>query len=105
MDRQMDTKTNKDGLTNEQTRYTHKIDNLKTDKKDLQLNLRTGGGQTYGWQTKHKLCQNCVKNYPCDVIKKRDYPFRGFLSSHLPHFYDVTWIIFDTIWALSIIYL
>ena len=39
---------------------------------------------------------------PCDVIKIRDYPplFRGFLSqfsSHLPLFYDVTWLIFETL--------
>ena len=28
----------------------------------------------------------------CDVIKMSEYPsrFREFLSSHLPHFYDVT---------------
>ena len=51
---------------------------------------------------------NCVKNdhHQCDVIKKRILHifFRCFLfhfSSHLPHFYDVIWIIFDTIWALS----
>ena len=40
----------------------------------------------------------CLKIQPCDVIIMRDFPslFRGFLSffsSHLPHSYDVTWLI------------
>ena len=40
----------------------------------------------------------CLKNQACDVIKMSDYPslFRGFLShfpSHLPNFYDVTYLI------------
>ena len=42
----------------------------------------------------------------CDVIKMRNYPslFRGFLShfsEHLPHFYDVTYLIFDTLCSVS----
>ena len=56
----------------------------------------------YPWQS-----PNCVKNVPCDVIKMRDMRREvGKKTSKkiwiFPHFYDVTWNIFDTIWALSL---
>ena len=44
--------------------------------------------------------QSVSSNQSCDVIKMRDYPslFLSLFSSHLLHFYDVTWLIFETIW-------
>ena len=47
------------------------------------------------------------KNKQCDVIKMRDYPppqFKGFLSlfSHLSHFYDVRWLIFETLCKVTL---
>ena len=56
------------------------------------------------FQTKPKLCQNCIKNHPCDVKKIGIIHLflMGFLSHFSsPLFYDVTWIIFNTIWDLS----
>ena len=50
--------------------------------------------------------QSVSKSQPCDVIKIKDNPslFAGFLShfsSHLPPFYDVTWLIFETLWKVT----
>ena len=41
-----------------------------------------------------------LKNQPRDVVKMSDYLFFRFFShfsSHLPRFYDVTWLIFTTL--------
>ena len=50
----------------------------------------------------------CLKNQPCDVIKLKE--MRGEVGKKTPkkiwiisHFYDVTWMIFETILALSIL--
>ena len=50
---------------------------------------------------------NCVKNDPCLFIKMME--MRGEVGKKtpknerwiIPHFYDVIWIIFNTIWSLS----
>ena len=47
----------------------------------------------------------CLKNHPYDVIKISDYPTIfgvfsfPFSCHHLPHFYDVTWLIFKTLFT------
>ena len=44
----------------------------------------------------------CIKNQPCDVIKMRK--MRGEVGNKtpkkswiIPHFYDITWLIFETL--------
>ena len=56
--------------------------------------------------TKPKLCQNCVKNDQCDVIKMRE--MRGEVRTKTPKkvmdnpsFHDVIWKTFYTIWHLG----
>ena len=62
------------------------------------------------FKIKFRQSPNCVKNDPRDVIKWGRWEEkweRKLLKKRwiIPHFYDVTWMNFDTIWALSKIYI
>ena len=105
-----------DGVTNYLSRmedltdktYTHKllyffdILQYKNQNFNIQLCQNVFNIKSYEWKRFLRSWTKCPKNQPYGVILMRDYQslFYGFsfqLPLTSPSFYDVTWLIFETL--------